>query len=132
MRVLKNKAFSKWAAKEGISDDALRTAVEEMARGLIDADLGGQVFKKRVATGGRGKSGSVRTLLVYRVGDRAFFVYGFAKNARTNIKADELDGLKKLAKELLGYTDRQLQQAIGGGAMFEVKSNEEDNPGRGA
>ena len=57
MRVFKNKAFTKWAAKEGVTDDALRTAVEEMARGLIDADLGGQVFKKRVATGGRGKSG---------------------------------------------------------------------------
>ena len=132
MRVFKNKAFTKWAAKEGVTDDALRTAVEEMARGLIDADLGDQVFKKRVATGGRGKSGGVRTLLVSRVGDRAFFVYGFAKNARANIKADELDGLKKLAKELLGYTDRQLEQAIGGGAMIEVKCDEEDNPGRGS
>ena len=69
------------------------------------------MFKKRVATGGRGKSGGVRTLLAYKVGDRAFFVYGFAKNARANIKADELDGLKKLAKELLGYTDRQLKKS---------------------
>ncbi len=132
MRVLKNKAFSKWAAKEGISDDALTTAVEEMTRGLVDADLGGHVFKKRVATGGRGKSGGVRTLLAYKVDDKAFFVYGFAKNARANIKADELDGLKKLAKELLGYTDRQLEKAIGDGALIEVNGDEEINPGRGA
>jgi len=132
MRVLKNQAFSKWAAKEGISEGALTTAVEEMARGLVDANLGGHVFKKRVATGGRGKSGGVRTLLAYKVGDRAFFVYGFAKNARANIKADELDGLKKLAKELLGYTDRQLEQAVGSGALIEVNGDEENNPGRGA
>jgi hypothetical protein len=131
MRILKNKAFSKWAAKEGISDNALRAAVEEMARGLVEADLGGHVFKKRVATVGRGKSGGARTLLVYRVGDKAFFVYGFAKNIRANIKADELDGLKKLAKELLGYTARQLEQAIIGGALIEVNGDEEDNPGRG-
>ena len=102
MRILKNKAFSKWAAKEGISDNALRAAVEEMARGLVEADLGGHVFKKRVATVGRGKSGGARTLLVYRVGDKAFFVYGFAKNIRANIKADELDGLKKLARNCWG------------------------------
>ena len=132
MRILKNKPFSKWAAKEGISDGALTTAVEEMARGLVDADLGGHVFKKRVATGGRGKSGGVRTLLAYKAGDKAFFVYGFAKNARANIKADELDGLKKLAKGLLGYTDRQLKQAIGDGALIEVNGDEENNPGRGA
>lgn len=131
MRILKNKAFSKWAAKEGISDNALRAAVEEMARGLVEADLGGHVFKKRVATVGRGKSGGARTLLVYRVGDKAFFVYGFAKNIRANIKADELDGLKTLAKELLGYTARQLEQAIIGGALIEVNGDEEDNPGRG-
>jgi hypothetical protein len=131
MRILKNKAFSKWAAKEGISDNALRAAVEEMARGLVEADLGGHVFKKRVATVGRGKSGGARTLLVYRVGDKAFFVYGLAKNIRANIKADELDGLKKLAKELLGYTARQLEQAIIGGALIEANGDEEDNPGRG-
>jgi hypothetical protein len=132
MRVLKNKAFSKWATKEGISDGALVSAVEEMARGLVDADLGGHVFKKRVAAGGRGKSGGVRTLLAYKTGDKAFFVYGFAKNARANIKADELDGLKKLAKEMLGYTGRQLEQAIGDGALIEVNGDEKINPGRGA
>ncbi len=132
MRILKNKAFSKWAAKEGISDGALTLAAGEMARGLVDADLGGHVFKKRVATGGRGKSGGVRTLLAYKTGDKAFFVYGFAKNVRSNIKADELDGLKKLAKELLGYTDRQLEQAICNGALMEVNGDEEINPERGA
>lgn len=127
MRILKNKAFNKWAPKEGISDQALRDAVDEMERGLVDADLGGRVFKKRVATSGRGKSGGVRTLLAYREGDRAFFVYGFAKSERANIKADELDGLKKLAKELLGYSDQQLNKAIDNGALIEVIGDEKVN-----
>jgi hypothetical protein len=43
----------------------LRTAVYEIERGLIDDDLGGHVMKKRVAVGGRGKRGGVRTLLAY-------------------------------------------------------------------
>lgn len=90
----------------------------------MDANLGGHVFKKRVATGGRGKSGGVRTLLAYKAGNKAFFVYGFAKNARSNIKDEELEGLKNLAKELLAYTDRALARAIESGAIIEVEDDE--------
>lgn len=123
MRVFKNKAFSKWATKEGLGDEALLAAVDEMERGLIDADLGGHVVKKRVALAGRGKSGGVRTLLAYKVGNKAFFVYGFAKNARANISADELKALKHLAKELLEYSDKALTEAIKHGALIEVENN---------
>lgn len=124
MRIFKNKAFDKWAAKEGLNDDALRMAVTEIERGLIDADLGGYVIKKRVAIAGRGKSGGVRTLLAYRVVDKAFFVYGFAKNTRANISSDELKALKNLAKELLGYSDRELTKAIKHGVLIEVENDE--------
>lgn len=65
-----------------------------MECGLVDADLGGHIFKKRVALEGRGKRGSVRTLLAYKVADKAFFVYGFAKNTRANISDRELKALK--------------------------------------
>lgn len=123
MRVFKNKMFSKWAAKEGLDDAAMLAAVAEMERGLVDADLGGHVVKKRVAVGGRGKSGGVRTLLAYRVGNKAFFVYGFAKNSRANISADELKALKHLAKELLGYGEKALAEAIKHGALIEVKND---------
>jgi hypothetical protein len=123
MRAFKNKAFCKWAAKEGLSDVILLAAVEEMKQGLIDADLGGHVVKKRVALAGRGKSGGVRTLLVYKVGSKAFFVYGFAKNARANISADELKALKFLAKELLDYSDKALAEAIKHGALIEVEND---------
>ena len=121
MRIFKNKLFSKWAEKEGIGDSVLRTAVDEMERGLIDADLGGHVVKKRVAIGDRGKSSGVRTLLAYRIGTKAFFVYGFAKNARANISAYELKALKHLAKELLSYNEQALTEAVEQGALIEVK-----------
>jgi hypothetical protein len=124
MRIFKNKAFIKWAEKEGLSDDALQIAVDEMERGLIDADLGGHVVKKRVAVVGRGKRGGVRTLLAYKSGDKAFFMYGFAKNARANVSTDELKALKHLAKELMNYSDKTLTKAIQHGALIEVEDNE--------
>lgn len=120
MQTFKNKAFSKWAAKERLSDGALQAAVEEMALGLVDADLGGHVFKKRVALGGRGKSGGVRTLLAYRVGDKAFFVYGFAKSARANISDRELKALKLYADTLLNYSKAELNKAVKSGELIEV------------
>lgn len=120
MQVFKNKAFSKWALKEGLGDEVLLAAIDEISQGLVDADLGGQVFKKRVAVGGRGKSGGFRTLLAYRAADNAFFVYGFAKNARANISNKELKALKMYANTLLSYSRVELNKAVKGGALIEV------------
>jgi hypothetical protein len=124
MRVFKNKWFQKWATKEGLSDETLQVAVEEMEDGLIDAELGGHVAKKRVALPGRGKRGGSRTLVVYQQGNKAFFVYGFAKNERANINAKQLKALKLLATQLLGYTNPALVKAINAGELIEV--NEDD------
>jgi hypothetical protein len=52
MRIYKSKWFNKWADKEGLTDEALKDAVTEMEDGLIDADLGGHVYKKRAAIEG--------------------------------------------------------------------------------
>jgi hypothetical protein len=91
-----------------------------MERGLIDANLGGGVVKKRVALPGRGKSGSSRVLVATNKGARWFFVFGFEKSARDNIDADELAALKKLARDLLKLTDSQLEQATTAGAIKEI------------
>lgn len=120
MRIFKNKWFQKWAAKEGLDDEVLRAAVEEMENGLIDAELGGHVVKKRVALPGRGKRGGTRTLVVYQQANKAFFVYGFAKSERANISDKELKALKLLATQLLGYTNPALVKAIEAGELIEV------------
>ena len=56
-------------------------------------------------------------MLAYKVRNKAFFVYGFAKNARANISTDELKALKRLAKELLSYSDKALTEAIKHGVL---------------
>ncbi|KWD78416.1 type II toxin-antitoxin system RelE/ParE family toxin [Burkholderia ubonensis] len=124
MQVYKTKWFARWADKEGVADPALWAAVGEMNSGLIDANLGGHVYKKRVGIDGRGKSGGLRTLLAFRVGDRAYFVYGFAKNERANVSTKELQALKLLAAQLLGYDARTLAKALAAGELYEVESDE--------
>jgi len=54
-------------------------AAQEMHRGLHDGDLGGRVFKKRIALAGGGKSGGARAIIVYQIGEIMFFIDGWAK-----------------------------------------------------
>jgi len=119
-RVFKTRTFARWAGKVGLADEALWRAVEEMAAGSIDAHLGGRVVKKRVALSGRGKRGGARTLVATNLGDRWFFLYGFAKNERADIDRDELKFLQEVAKDLLGLDTRQLQVAVAAGEITEV------------
>jgi hypothetical protein len=100
-RVFRTKTFGRWLRKTLLSDHHLCNAVEEMSAGLIDADLGRQVFKKRVAAPGRGKSSSARVVVATNLGNRWFFVYGFEKKDRSNIDARELAAFQHLAVVLL-------------------------------
>ena len=120
MRIFKSKWFMKWANKQGIDDRSLKIAVEEINAGLVDADLGGNVVKKRVAQN-QGKRSGFRTILAFKTGENVFFIYGFTKNVRANVDARELKALKQLAKMLLSYNDVQLRQAIEAGGIEEVK-----------
>ena len=125
MRVFKNKPFARFARKAGLADKALLKAIADVEQGLVDADLGGGVLKQRVAREGGGKSGGFRTIILFRFGQRAFFVHGFAKSDRDNIRDDELAAFKLLAVALLAYDDAALARAITAGVLMEVKDNGE-------
>ena len=92
-----------------------------MQQGLVDADLGANVYKKRVPLLGQGKSGSLRTLIAFQVDNKTFFIYGFSKSTRSNISVKEMKSLKLLAKELLNYSEEKLKKAIDSGSIEEVR-----------
>jgi hypothetical protein len=118
MHQLKTKFFQRWQKKTTVTDAQLQLALFEMQAGLIDADLGGGVVKKRVATGGRGKSGGVRTLIATNKGGRWLFVFGFEKNERANITPTELEALQELANGFLGMSDAAIKAAIEDGTFI--------------
>lgn len=124
MQIFLTKWFARWAAKEGLPEQALCAAVAEMEQGLIDVHLGGYVVKKRVAVGGRGKSGGLRTILGFKLKDKAFFLYGFAKNQQGNIDDKELQALKLMASELMKYDRKALDQAIRAQELIEVNNEQ--------
>ena len=126
MRIFKNAWFVRFARVQKISDDALREAVRRVESGQVDADLGGGVVKQRIARPGQGKSKGYRTIILLREGHRAFFVYGFAKSDRANIREGENEQFRKMARHVLGLSDMQLTILIGKGQLEEVESDGEE------
>jgi hypothetical protein len=125
-RVFRTRTFTRWMRKAGLTDEALCEAVFEMTQGLVDADLGGQVVKKRVALPGQGKRGGARTIVATRMADHWFFLYGFGKNERANINKDELKVFQEIAKDLLGLDAWQLTVALAAGEIMEACNDNDD------
>ena len=123
MRVFKNAWFGRFARKENISAQVLWDAVDCAEKGLVDADLGGGVIKQRIARPGESKSKGYRSIVLYRKGDKAFFVYGFPKSDLGNIRDDEQEQFKKAAKSILALSDEQIRQLIESGQFEEVKKD---------
>ena len=124
-RIFKLKGFARFQRKERIGDAALFEAIGRVEAGLIDADLGGGLVKQRLARKGQGRSGGYRTVIALRRGDRAVFLYGFAKNERSNIDGDELDELRRLARGFLGLAAQPLAALVAEGELMEVTDDED-------
>lgn len=114
------RQFLRWMRKTELTESVLCAAVAEMASGLFDTDLGGGVFKKRVAMPGRGKSSSARTLLATNKASRWFFVFGFEKNERSNVTDKEVEALQRLAADLLRLSPSQLDAHVNNDALKEI------------
>ncbi len=115
------KQFSKWKSKQEIPDTEIANALSEIAEGSFEANLGGNIYKKRVRFKGRGKSGSGRTIICYKKKDRSIFIHGFAKNEKDNLTTKELQAFKEFAKILLTLSTEQISVAIKNGDFIKVK-----------
>nr|WP_156485983.1 MULTISPECIES: type II toxin-antitoxin system RelE/ParE family toxin [Pseudomonas] len=120
MEIFKRKDFARWQAAHRLSDEVLCKAVDEMCRGLVDASLGGELFKKRVAAHGAGKRGGYRTLLSARIGNRCVFLHGFAQSDRANITLEEQKALRFAGKVFLDLSPLALCRALQAGVLMEV------------
>jgi hypothetical protein len=120
MNRLKTKWVNKWAKKHRISDDNLMVAIENLENNLSSSNLGGGLFKVRIASKSGGKSGGFRTLIVYKEDDRAVVVYGFAKNEQENLSKSELLAFKTLSKDILNQSHSDLEMAINKGVFIPL------------
>ncbi len=125
MGTFKTKPVGRFATREEIEDGALCEAVERAMKGLIGADLCGGVIKQRIARRGQGRSGGFRVILAFRRGESAFFVHGFAKSDRENLRPRELTALRSLADEMLGLDAASLEAMLANGTISEVDCDDQ-------
>ena len=125
----KTKVFARFARKARISDAMLWKAALDVNLGRIDADLGGDVVKQRVARAGQGKSGGSRTILVVRRGSRVVFVDGFEKKDQSNIGPDDLVLYRELAPLFLDASEAQIARWVEAGELLEIGSEERKRGG---
>lgn len=124
--VFKRRDFARWQRSEKLPDVALCRAVEEMSQALIDADLGGLLYKMRVARPGGGKRSGYRTLLSARMGSRYVFLHGFPKNDKANVTQDEKRALQFAGKVFLSLQGPSLAAALQAGVLLEVCCEQDD------
>lgn len=130
MRIFLTRSFDRFAKKQEIEDSTLCDAVDRANSGLIDADLGGGVIKQRIARRKEGRSTGYRSIILFRSGKDAFFVYGFAKGKRSNLRQDELEAIKLLADEMFGYNAAELSKLLDCNELKEVKRHGKGIPER--
>ena len=124
MRLFKNTWFNRFAKKEGITDTELREAVNQLEAGQADADLGGGVYKVRVARCGEGKSGGYRVIVFFKSKERTFYQYGYSKADRGNVSQKELRFYKKIAKTKLAMSEKELTDAVNAGELIEIQEEQ--------
>jgi hypothetical protein len=128
MGIYKTKVFARFARKAGLTDVQPAEAAALVIDGRFDADLGGGVYKQRVARAGGGKSGGFRTLIAFRIGASCFFVYGFAKNDMANVTKKALEALQAYAGLLLSYDKHARVQAVARGELMELDVDGDKGP----
>lgn len=125
MRIFGTKWFARFARKEKIEDGRLREAIDRAEKGNVDAELGGNLIKQRVAREGKGRSGGFRTVIAYRTKTRSIFLYGFAKNQLQNISAADLEDMKRAANRFLTMNNEELEKALAENELIEVTHDDE-------
>ena len=121
MRIFKTRSVVRFAKAEHIADAALVEAIAAAERGLIDADLGGGLIKLRVARPGAGKRGGYRMLIGFRAGDRAVFIFAFAKKDMDNITDSQLAIVRQLGQDIMQAKNAELEQQVENGKIQEIK-----------
>ncbi|MBN1631916.1 MAG: type II toxin-antitoxin system RelE/ParE family toxin [Thermoleophilia bacterium] len=128
MRIFKTARFVRFARAEHISDGQLRQAVARAESGQYDGRLGGEVIKQRLARRGEGRSRGYRAVVLHRAGERAVFVFGYAKSRRDDLRPDEVAQFKRVARYVLSLTDDQLAVLVARGDLEEVVADDSGIP----
>jgi len=112
MKSYSTKWFDKWTRKNKISIESLLDGVERTKTKLGSVDLGGGLYKVRIAKEGQGRSGGYRTIVVVKETKRSLYLYGFEKSDVDNIDEKQLMDLKRVAHVFLDMSVEKINELV--------------------
>ncbi|NHB93563.1 type II toxin-antitoxin system RelE/ParE family toxin [Photorhabdus cinerea] len=128
MRIFTTDDFAAFMDDNSLTSADLCQSAKEVINGLVDANLGGNLFKKRIALARTGKSGSARSIVAFRYNDKIIFIDGWLKKDVAKSGKEIPDKLLKvyklLAKDFLNISDKNLKDNLSSGLLIEVTCNE--------
>lgn len=121
MEKYKLRDFAKWLVKQRLTDLDLNRVVDEMEKGLLGDRLGAHVYKKRVPLSGRGKRGGARCIVLYKKGNLVLFIYGYAKNEKSDLSSQEAVQLRIFSKAFFKLSKQERLKKCGQGALIRIE-----------
>ena len=121
LRVFAFKDVVRFARKFHISDDG----IWDVVRSKPDADMGGGLYKYRIARPGEGSRGGGRVLIALKIGSRAILMFAWEKKDMENIKPNELKGYRDVAKIYLECSDSQMTKLVKDRVLVEISRPQE-------
>ena len=112
---------------ETIDPSLFFTALDDLESWHGGSDLGGSVYKQRIARRGSGKSGGYRVIVLVRIKQRAVFVNGYTKSELTNIGVKDFAAFRALVKILFDANEREVAAALANRTIFELNSEFEND-----
>ena len=120
IKILKTKQFCKWAKKNSLNNETLKSAALEIMEGKVEGNLGHHLFKKRIGINGHGKRGAVRAIVFYQIDNKLIYAHGFMKKDKAALTDIEFNAFKLLANIFLDMTEAQYVVSLKNGDFEEI------------
>lgn len=116
LRVFAFKDVVRFVRKFHIPDEGVWNVVHAQP----DADLGGGLYKYRIARPGEGSRGGGRVLVALKIESRAILMFAWERKDMENIKPNELKAYREVARMYLGYSDAQMTKLVKDRVLVEI------------
>jgi hypothetical protein len=109
--VYKTKAFERLVRKGDIEEEAIERAVDEILASNHGA-IGHKLYKKRIASRLRGKRGSYRAIVYYKVDTRVIFLHLYAKNEKDTLSHNEMTGFIFVSRDFDRLNENDINRLV--------------------
>ena len=113
-------------ARETADTNAKRLGLDRRSFLVSACGVAGSLLGMNTAYAQQGKRGGYRTIVAYRVGNRAVFLFGFAKSGKASLDPDEFDILSRRGAVWLGASRAVIERALMTDELKEVDCGEDN------